>query len=66
VTAHCRGCGKAFRKGRVFSLLSSEGTLAPIVGCQDCARRAVMLLADAGPDRSEVLAEREWMGWVVQ
>lgn len=44
----CKGCGNAYRKGRTFHLIGEDGTITPIIGCRDCAKRAVKVVRPIG------------------
>ena len=43
----CKGCGKTFRKGKAVVLMK-DGLLIPIIGCPECIRRSVRLVAPTG------------------
>ena len=44
----CKGCGNAFRKGKTFLLLTEDGSLVPVIGCQDCVKRAARVVRPIG------------------
>jgi hypothetical protein len=44
----CKGCGKPFRKGKGFHLKRPDGTIFPVIGCQDCAKRALKIVSPIG------------------
>ncbi len=44
----CKGCGEQFRKGKLFHLAKKDGTIVPVVGCQDCAKRALKVVTPIG------------------
>jgi len=46
--AACRGCGKAFRKGRRRAVLNDDGSVTVGLVCGDCAARAFAIIRPIG------------------
>jgi len=46
--SRCKACGNPYRKGRTMNLLKDDGTIIPIIGCQDCVTRTVKVVTPIG------------------